>query len=497
MNEFNNYTKQFFLVFLLSFFASFAFGLADESVSQDVSSQSSLHRFVDYLENITTVLAQDEGVSEEKIAYMRTHVALTKQWVERISATIVQGAFATSPLIIKELNAVFDDIDSTQWPTLSLMKKWSSAMDQYKKFLLAAYIPALSSSLNRQLDSDSVNAIMGLYNELTRSVFTKKFFDFSTLETVLDTIFVRPVEFTKAHPYIVAGTILTIVVVGGGCYWYITKEQRAWKQWMRDEDALLIRGKQGAADCAVWSMYRAWCHQEAAGDVARYEVLACDQETYGRFREVVADILTDQARRDRARRIPNRARITDWLANGQVRDVLDVLQQRAGENLEFGIENRPFHAESYEQLEPAAIEGDGVRDRETGRVYAPDEIPADRIEFCVPARNGIRYAGRIQVGLDDLGEPIFEPGDRDRIEAFQDQPGNVFDFIINTNRIPRQDRGANPIPARGHFFHIRAINDPDAEEGVRFIVSETANPDREFLSGRLADIRNMLRPYED
>lgn len=465
MNEFNNYTKHLFLVLLLSFFTSFVSNLyAEVVVVESVHTQSPLYRFVDYLENVTTALEQAGNVSEEKIAYMRTHVSLTKQWVDRVSTTVIQGAFTNSPLIIQKLYSVFDEIDPTQWPTLSLTRKWVAAMNEYKEFLRAAYLPALSSSLNRQLDSDSVNAIMGLHSELTRSVFTKDFFDFSILETALDTFFIRPVEFTKAHPYLVGGTILTIAAVGGAWYWYSTKEQRAWKQWMKDENALFVQSHQSGAECSIWSMYRQWSLQEADGDEERYAQIANDMATYERFKELVIDIRQDQRARQGLRPV-NRAALVNWLEADDVVGILDNLRQRAAAGQEFGLreDDLPFTG-SFEMI------NDDLRN----------------------------VAHDVVIGVDLDGVPLMGRPHQERIREFNLRAGNKYDFIVNTNPIPNFHGRRRGVPARGHFFHVRAINDPAIEDGIRFIVSESrAHPDREYISARLNDIRSMLRPYEE
>lgn len=522
-----NHTNFFraFVLFFIGFFAiSFAAQperiiLADSSINEVEAKVSSSKLFCMYLKNVTKVLHASRSITT---AYSLKHVLRVEDLFTRIEAGFDQGAFSASPLIKTKFYALFNDVDITVWPTPSMVRDWRSRVDEYKTFLLAAYFSTRSASTHAiDIDYASIDLLIALHGELTKNVLTDEFFDFYTWELLADILVAQPIEFTQENPFFVFGSIIVLGATGYFGYRYLQYEAgavsrglaqteeakeaavraRAAAEVTRKQAVTAWEGAQGAevvvalqerGDCAAWSLYRQNCYERVhAADLLGYRRLACDRERYNKFK-LYAQGLLEQAFRS-GRILQPDVHVDRFLENDHVQILIESLQQEGTERNEFGLAVQPYHVASFEMLAPDRIEGIYYRDRELqGRdgnllVYQEDALPAGRVAHCDAVPGGLRYEGG--------------PGMRPRIEEFQQAQGNTFDFIINTNRIPLEARpvGAAEPPANGHFFHIRAVNNPEAVGGVGFIISETFDLQEAalpFYTEILGNIRNLLRPYE-
>ena len=527
-----NFFRAFVLFFIGFFATSFAAQpesiiLADSSINEVEAKVSSSKLFCMYLKNVTKVLHTSRSTAT---AYSLKHVLRVEDLFTRIEAGFDQGAFSASPLIKTKFYALFNDVDITIWPTPSKVRGWRSRVDEFKTFLLAAYFSTRSAATHA-IDYETIDALIALHGELTRNVFTDEFFDFYTCELLVDILITQPIEFTQENPFLVFGSIIALGATGYFGYRYLqyaaqakeaeaplrglvqTEEAReaavraraaaeevrkqAVTAWEQAQGTEVVVALQERGDCAAWSLYRQNCYGRVpAADLARYRVLACDRERYNQFKAYAQGLLEQAVH---SRRILQRdVHVDRFLENDHVQILIESLQQAGRGDNEFGLAVQPYHVASFEMLAPDRIEDIYYRDRElqgldgNPLVYQADALPAGRVAHCDAVRGGLRYEALNLNG---------GPGMRPRIQEFQRARGNTFDFIINTNRIPLAARpvGAAEPPANGHFFHIRAVNNPEAAGRVGFIISETFDlqeAELPFYAEILGNIRNLLRPYE-
>ncbi len=458
-------------------------------------------QFVEYLGNVASVLMIDEDQSQEKKDFIRSHTAKTAALMGTVDELLGRSAFTRSPGIKIKLYAIFKKIDVTAWPSKVIVRSLKNDLSEYKKYLMASYVAQLStSSASQDLDREAIAAVIVLLDELDRFVLTSEFFDFSFLDSVVDTFMVRPAEFVKAHPYLTIGGVVFLATAGGVGYYYWTKYKEAkvtaLQKFLQEHDAQLVLGSQKAADCGVKALYAAWCSQAAEGDLDKYKNLFCDKDRYERFKGTTKDLM--QAHADAVRRPGKKRRIvsTNWLENDDIERLLGQFDQAADDKQEFGFkvdDNALLFVHSRVDLQPEKIAGDvRYRDRELvdadgdPRFYCEDNLPDDRVDHCDEVRQGgLRH---------DM---------KKRIEKFRAKDGNKFDFIINTNvhsakayEALKEGKDYEP-ENQGHFFHVRAINDADAQEGVRFVVTETFAPKVKVIDPVLSNLRNLLRPFDE
>jgi hypothetical protein len=532
----------FFRAFVLFFIGTFVTNVTGQSQSIIVSDSninevedkvSSSKLFCIYLKNIAKVLHASQSIAT---THSLKHVLRVEELIARIEEGFDRGAFSTFPLIKTKFYCLFKDIDITVWPTPSMVRNWKSQVDEYKIFLLAAYF-SMRSPTTHAVDYETINALIVLHDELVKNVFTDEFFDFYTSELLADILITQPIEFTQKNPFLVFGTIIAVTAIGYFGYEYLqhtvkTKEaekaeteklrrllqarearsaaclrarveaevarKKAVEAWEQGQGTQVVVAQQEKGDCAAWSLYRQTCYGRVArADLPGYRALACNRQRYNQFKAYAQGLLEQAVQNGRIQQ-PN-VHVDQYLENDHVQVLIEYLQQAGREDNEFGLAVQPYHVASFEMLAPDRIEDIYYRDRELQGpdgnylVYQEDALPDGRVAHCNAVRGGLRYEA-----LDLNGGP----GMRLRIQEFQRARGNTFDFIINTNLIPRVARpvGAAEPPANGHFFHIRAINNPEAVGGVEFIISETLDlNERElpFYSQILANIRNLLRPYEN
>jgi hypothetical protein len=500
-------------------------------------------RFVEYLKNVVEVLRISESSSAD---WAEKHVKNVETLLKKIDGIFARGAFKATPLVQTRFYAILCNVNVRKWPSPSLVRDWLQNFMEFKEYLFSVHFsPDVLNMLprERELNHLVVDSVMVLCRELKDHVFTEDFFDFSTLELLADICVVQPLEFTRDHPFIVATGVL--LLVGGYFGYQHYSEQARLTEWMKQEDIKFIRSKQSAAECGVWTLYRQWCHSQTKESPERYEELACDQVRFGRFRKFVQGILErqEQARvaalpahaPAAARRV--RRVTTNWLEIDDVRHVLDVCNEAAteGNAEEFAMEVAP-EIVTRDAFDPQRLREIRYRHRRTGLVCMPQDLPLDRVADYVQEVVDLRDA----------------PDKRAVIQEFRRQRGNVVDYIFNTNEAPvnryealaeagRANIEAERLAAEaraelarvlalndanllaaaraadnaararaaaaqaevlrvqepaaeGHFFHIRAINDPTAKEAVRFIVSDTFKPNINEVSQLLTNIRQFFRP---
>ena len=530
-----NFFRAFVLFFIGFFATSFAAQpesiiLADSSINEVEAKVSSSKLFSMYLKNVTKVLHISRSMAT---AYSLKHVLRVEELFTLIEAGFDQGAFSASPLIKTKFYALFNDVDITIWPTPAMVRGWKKRVDKYKTFLLAAYFSTRSAATHA-IDYETIDALIALHGELTRNVFTDEFFDFYTCELLADILITQPIEFTQKNPFLVFGSIIALGATGYFGYRYLqyaaqakeaeaplrglvqTEEAReaavraraaaeevrkqAVTAWEQAQGTQVVVALQERGDCAAWSLYRQNCYGRVpAADLAGYRALACDRQGYNQFKAYAQGLLEQAVQNGHIQQ--QNVHVDQFLENDHVQILIESLQQAGRGDNEFGLAVQPYHVASFEMLAPDRIEAIYYRERELGldgnyRVYQADALPAGRVAHCDAVRGGLRYEALNLNG---------GPGMRPRIQEFQRARGNTFDFIINTNVIPTEARGLDDQgrqiepPANGHFFHIRAVNNPEAEGGVGFIISETFDlqeAELPFYAEILGNIRNLLRPYE-
>lgn len=486
------------------------------------------YQFGQYISDIAAVINATDEDAETK-AFVNKHAAKTVELMANIDSLFARGAFNALPTTKMRLYALFKGVDTHVWPSKATVRSWKNGIVNYKKDLISTYLAA-SRQEARELDYQAVLAIIALHDELTRFVLTDEFFDFSFFEALIDTCIKRPAEFACEHPYITAGIVLTLIAASGATYWYLTKKG-AGVVYLEEHGDIVVPNSQYVANCSIKAMHAEKCAQQAAGDLAVYERLLRDEAAYEAFDAFAAERLQvrEDARREAAlgrlnvqrqqargrdhaqqrAQIERRIRAeqerqivtTDWLENDDVRYLLQEFDQAAVAGNELGFRNAANalqFIDSRDRLEPDVVEQNNVIYRDQERlnnsgdpmIYVGD-IPADRVEHCIQENRpaGLRH---------DL---------RQAIARFHAQEGNQFDFIINTQFVSPEQRAriqqamiaGRPVnPARrGHFFHVKAINEAAAEDGIRLVVTDTFDPSLAVVAQVCPGIRNLLRPLEE
>jgi hypothetical protein len=548
------YLKIIYIFFALSFFSNApCVGVEQSSANAIIIHSSPTQQFVGYLKNVVAVLKASGTTSAD---WALNRVQIVENLLIKIDNLFIFGAFERISPVQAKFYEIFENISVRKWPTPSLVREWRKNFNEYKNFLLTVHFASKTSDdALRELDHKAVDAIVQLYQELIGNVFTEEFFDFSTLELLADACVIQPLEFTRDHPFLVGGSCVLLAAGAYLAYNYFGKKGVAPAEEEEEEDegneeplvepsvkdkpkagekdagakpkskpkiiakpkiiptksdkdpnVKVVLGSQSAADCAIQSLYRQWCYEQT-GDLETYENLTKNKKQYAAFKKFAKGILVKArlaplAEEDHARE--KRKVTTDWLENQDVREVLDGLNKAAEKKQKFGIKGtrlNPYLVDSYQYLAPDRVEGQMYEDLELKDshgdpvVYGDKEAAqaAKRLAKSKPRgdKQGLRYQAQ--------GIEVDEPGFRHFIENFLAEPGNTFDFIINSNEMPGQARpehAKNP-PADGHFFHVRAINDPQVDQGIRFIISESMRPNYRIIDNVVDGLRFLLRPYEE
>ena len=463
---------------------------------------SSIKPFVTYLKNVTQVLHASRSMAT---ASSIKNLLRIEELFTRIEACFNQGAFSASPLIKTRFYALFNDIDPTAWPTPVMVRGWKNRVDKYKTFLLAAYFSTRSATSGQVIDYEAIDVLMALHSELTKNVLTDEFFDFSTWEILTDICVALPIEFAQEHPFLLAGSIIALVGIGAGGYYYIKIENEQYQKkiadWSKANHAPLMLRHQEGAQCGINAAYAVVCKQNAAGDTNLNLALLNNEVEFKEFRGVARDILAAVGGTIAQQRIskglpiaPARVNV-EGLENGDVRVVLDGLHQRGLKKQKFGLLTLPVLADTARALVPEKQVSyrDTVRKNKDGDAlaYGSDlaDVPVCRKKNCFIET---RYNNQVLSAAE--------------IAQFQVVPGSTLDFVINTaylpdmpDNLPEAERNKWQLKAEKdnftHFLHVSAINNPAFPKGVEIIMTDSVwqgSAGLIFRANIVTNLRNLL-----
>lgn len=504
--------EKYILIFALLFTYASATDFAAQAMDTVVNVNSMLDQgnsaikkpsikpFVTYLTNLTQVLhASSSTVTTSSMK----NLLRIEELFTRIETCFNQGAFASSPLIKTRFYALFNDIDPTAWPTPAMVRGWKNRVDKYKTFLLAAYFSTGSATSAQVIDYEAIDVIMALHSELTKNVLTDEFFDFSTWEILTDICFSLPIEFAQEHPFLLAGSIIALVGIGGYFYIKIENEQYQKKiaDWSKANHASLMLRHQEGAQCGINAAYAVACKQDAAGDTSLNLALLNNEVEFKEFRDVARDILAAvggsiaQQGISKGQPIaPDRVNV-EGLENGDVRVVLEGLHQRGLNKQKFGLLTLPVLADTARALVPEkqVLYRDTKRRNTDNDALAygsdPADVPAGRKKYCFIET---RYNNQVLSAAE--------------IVQFQAVPGSTLDFVVNTaflDNMPENlsEAARNKWQLKAeldnftHFLHVSAINNPAFPKGVEIIMTDSVwqgSAGLIFRANIVTNLRNLL-----
>lgn len=484
-------------------------------ISLDVSNSnnSPARSFAFYIRGVAEVLRMEEV---DNANFLVGKALALERMISNIENLFALQAFSRNHEISENFQNLFKDINYNEWPTCKSVRSWKKKVNKYKQLVLSKHFS--SSNLNEQevlLNYKATDAILVLCMELEQNIFTDDFFKFTILDRILDTSINRPIEFAKKHPFLCASGAIVLCLAAYGVHYSMNKspdqvasaceevEKEVEPEILIEEEELalneqknknpkknvvvFVRGSQDAAECGLNTLYKQWCHQKAPNDCEKYTQLTLDKKLYGEFKLCALGFL-------KGKKLPKDVLAGSWLENDHMHTIIKGLRsiKKGKFKLKVG-ERNPYFVDSIVNLNPDRIENLIYRDRE--------RVDRDGDPICYGNEEELKEAERsvddceiVKRGLRYEKGTAKKPCMKEAIDKFQLKDGNKFDFIVNTNKELEYIPGYEPA-RRGHYFHVRAVRDSNAKDGIRFIVSDSMKTNPKIVKSVLDNIKFLLRPF--